>query len=161
MKTKINFYLACLTAISFVAFASCDENDGDTTKPVITLKAPAEGDTLHIGEEVHLEMDLEDDVMLKSYKVNIHPNFNNHAHTTALPKAAETEGFEYNRSWEVEQRNAGIHHHEIVIDSAATPGKYHFMVYCTDAAGNEALVTRGVVLSAEEGEEHDHSHDDE
>ncbi len=161
MKTKLNFYLVCLAAAFFITFSSCDENDGDTTKPVITLEAPAEGDTLHIGEEVHLDMDLEDDVMLKSYKVNIHSNFNNHTHThtAAKPKEAGTKDFEYNHSWDVAQKNAHIHHHEIVIDSTAIPGKYHFMVYCTDAAGNEALVTRGVVLSAEEGGEHDHDHE--
>jgi hypothetical protein len=30
------------------------------------------------------------------------------------------------------------------------------MVYCTDAAGNEAYIARNVVLSTEGGEEHEH-----
>ncbi len=63
MKTKFNFYLVCLMAISFVAFASCE--NGDTTKPVITMHEPKDGDTLLIGDEhgIHLDMELSDDVV--------------------------------------------------------------------------------------------------
>ena len=65
--------------------------------------------------------------------------------------------FRSNRSWSVEyQKNARIHHHEIVIPENATPGRYHFMVFCTDAAGNESYVVRNIVLSNEGGEEHSH-----
>ena len=75
MKTK-NYFIAIL-AISAATFFSCDNNDSDTTKPVIELHEPAEGQALLIGSEegVHFEMDLSDDVMLKSYKIDIHNNF--------------------------------------------------------------------------------------
>lgn len=53
-------------------------------------------------------------------------------------------------------KNASIHHHEILIPANATPGNYHLMVYCTDAAGNEAHLARNVVLSTEGGEEYEH-----
>ncbi|MDR2928788.1 MAG: DUF4625 domain-containing protein [Cytophagaceae bacterium] len=31
-------------------------------------------------------------------------------------------------------------------------GNYHFVVYCTDAAGNESHVVCNIILSAEAGE---------
>ena len=55
---------------------------GYVTKPVIDLIEPEEGAVLKIGNEkgVHFEMNLSDDVMLKSYKINIHNNFDHHGH---------------------------------------------------------------------------------
>jgi len=46
-----------------------------------------------------------------------------------------------------------------VIPVNATPGDYHLMVYCTDAAGNEAYIARNIVLSTT-AEEDDHHHDE-
>jgi hypothetical protein len=153
MNTIRNFYVICLTAISFAVFSSCDnDDDADTVKPVIDLVEPEEGATLIIGDEhgVHFDMELSDNVMLKSYKVNVHPNFDGHAHThSAASKSlsAETVDFTFEKSWDLpEQKNADIHHHEIKIPENATPGNYHLMVYCTDAAGNEAHIARNVIL---------------
>ena len=46
-----------------------------------------EGAVLKIGNEkgVHFEMNLSDDVMLKSYKINIHNNFDHHGHDSRQP----------------------------------------------------------------------------
>jgi hypothetical protein len=152
-------------AVSFVAFSSCDQN-GDTTKPVINLLEPEDGDTLRIGEEpegIHLDMELSDDVMLKSYKVEIHSNFDGHAHEVpSKSEASETVDFTFNKSWDVSGlKNTDVHHHEIIVPVNATPGKYHMMIYCTDAAGNEAHVARNIVLSTEGGEEHEHEQEEE
>ena len=155
MKTK-NYFIAIL-AISAATFFSCDNNDSDTTKPVIELHEPAEGQALLIGSEegVHFEMDLSDDVMLKSYKIDIHNNFDHHSHDTRV--TGTTVDFTFNRAYDVsEQRTAHIHHHDIVIPANATPGDYHLMVYCTDAAGNEAHVARNIVLSTTGGDDRHH-----
>lgn len=162
--TKFKFYLVCLMAISFVTFSSCDkDNDSsDTTKPVINLIEPEEGAILKIGDDhgVHFDVELSDDVMLKSYKVDIHPNFDGHVHFASLKAASETTvDFTFSKSWDVSgQKNTDIHHHEIKIPANATPGNYHLMIYCTDAAGNEAHLARNIVLSTEGGEEHEHEH---
>ncbi|MDR1182005.1 MAG: DUF4625 domain-containing protein [Bacteroidales bacterium] len=161
MKAKFNFYLVCLMAISFVVFSSCDkDDDGDTIKPVINLIEPEEDATLKIGDDygVHFDLELSDDVMLKSYKVDIHPNFDGHVHSAMLKSvSSETVDFTFNKSWDVSgQKNADIHHHEIKIPANATPGNYHMMIYCTDAAGNEAHLARNIFLSTEGGEEHEH-----
>jgi hypothetical protein len=154
MKSGTIFSIIGLTALFFVVCNACRE-DSDTTKPVILMEEPAEGDILQIGGEhgVHFEVEFSDNEMLASYKVNIHPNFDNHSHTRA---ASETVDFEFDRSWSLSGKNAAVHHHEIMIPENATPGAYHLMVYCTDAAGNEAHVALGVELSHEAGEDHDH-----
>ena len=154
MKTRTFFSILCLMAVcSFLAIACEDESD--TTKPVIDLIEPAEGDTLHIGEDVHFEMKLSDNEMLKSYKVDIHDNFTPHTHAASDDTDTETEPFTYNHTWEVTGKNQLIHHHDIIISENATPGAYHLVVYCTDAAGNEAYVSRNIVLSHEGGDHHD------
>ena len=140
MKTRLYFpIIISLLVMATSVFTACSDSDNplnDTTKPVIDLKSPTEGQTLAIGSEhgVHFEMDLSDDVMLKSYKIEIHSNFDHHSHDT---RAAETTvDFAFNRAFDVsEQKTAHIHHHDILIPANATPGDYHLMVYCTDAAG--------------------------
>ncbi|MDR1456110.1 MAG: DUF4625 domain-containing protein [Tannerella sp.] len=157
MKARTIFFSIGLTAILSVVCNACTE-DSDTTKPEILVEEPADGEILHIGDEsgVHFEAEFLDNEMLASYKVNIHPNFDDHSHTRA-----ETVDFEFDKSWSISGKNAAVHHHEISIPENATPGAYHLMVYCTDAAGNESHVAIQVELSHEEGEEHDHDHEDD
>ena len=116
MKTRFYFpMILSLLVISVSLLTACGDSDNplsDTTKPVIDLKSPAEGGVLAIGSEhgVHFEMDLSDDVMLKSYKIEIHNNFDHHSHDTRT--AETTVDFTFNKSYDVsEQRTAHIHHH--------------------------------------------------
>jgi hypothetical protein len=144
-----------LSTIFAFGFTAC-EKESDTVKPVIQLIDPSEGEILQIGSDVHFEMELSDNEMLGSYKVEIHANFDGHEHGTK--SEVEPSPFFFERSWDVSgQKNTSVHHHEIVIPETATPGNYHLMVYCTDASGNEAHVARTVVLSHEGGE---HEHDE-
>ncbi|MCD7963692.1 MAG: DUF4625 domain-containing protein [Rikenellaceae bacterium] len=122
--------------------------DSDTTPPVIDLKNPVEGAVLEIGDEhgIYFEMELSDNEMLSSYKIEIHNNFDAHGHSHSKA-ASETAPFFFQKSWDISgQRNASIHHYEIVIPEDATPGKYHLLVYCTDAAGNETNIARNIIL---------------
>ncbi|NDV81787.1 DUF4625 domain-containing protein [Bacteroides sp. 51] len=155
MKTKSNiqflFVLSLITILS--VFTACSDDDGDTTPPVIQLNKPAESAKLLIGSTICLDMELSDDEMLSSYKVEIHNNFDGHEHTRAEDG---TTPFQFQKSWSVaDQKNAKIHQHEIEIPEGATPGNYHLMVYCTDLAGNESYVARNIVLS-HDGEGHEH-----
>ncbi|MDR2622785.1 MAG: DUF4625 domain-containing protein [Dysgonamonadaceae bacterium] len=156
MKAK-NVFFICLAAFSPIVLNSCKE-DSDVEKPVITLIEPAEGDALQIGGEhgVHFEAEFSDNEMLASYKVNIHPDFDDHTHARTRASSEPTVDFEYEQSWTISGKNASIHHHEITIPENATPGDYHLMVYCTDAAGNESHIAVDVELSHEAGEGHAH-----
>ena len=157
---KAKFFTAaalCLLAVSAVLFTACEkENDSDVTKPVIKLAEPEEGDSLLIGypKGVYLEMDLSDNVMLRSYKIDVHNNFDGHSHTKA---GDGTTPFSFTKEYDLkDKREAHVHHHDIKIPDTATPGKYHLMIYCTDAAGNESYVTRNVVLSKTAKPHHHH-----
>ena len=146
MKTKFYFLVISFLAICSVCLPACDNDEkGDVTKPVIDLIEPEEGAVLKIGngKGVHFEMNLSDDVMLRSYKINIHNNFDHHGHDS---RAAGL-------------KNTKVHHHDIVIPADAAPGDYHLMVWCTDAAGNQTEVARNIVLSADGGTETEHDHE--
>lgn len=160
MKTA--FYLSIVSMLAVSAlFVSCsDDENSDTTKPVINLIEPEEGAMLKPGSILHLDMDLEDNVMLGSYKVEIHNNFNGHTHTKAEAKdTGETVPFAFNKSWDVSSlKNTHIHLHEIEIPANAKEGNYHLLVNCTDAADSESYNARNIVLD-EHGETGEHDED--
>ncbi len=164
MGKNILFFV--LSAIMCVSFSACDEDEADTTKPVITLDEPEDGDSLRIGESVHFECDFSDDEALGSYLIEIHNNFDGHGHkiSSSQTRGEDTEAFYFKKSYDISNlRNTHVHHHDIVIPENATPGAYHLIVYCTDAAGNQAMVARDIILShdAESHHHHDHDHDHE
>ena len=158
---KAKFFTAaalCLLAVSAVLFTACEKENSDVTKPVIKLEEPENGESLLIGDPkgVHLEMDLSDDVMLKSYKIDVHSNFDHHSHTKS---GDSTKVFSFKKEYDLTgKREAHIHHHDIKIPTDATPGDYHLMIYCTDEAGNESYVARDIVLS-KTAKPHEHHHD--
>jgi len=94
--------------MAFAAFSiSCDSDVKDTTKPVIILHEPAEGDTLFIGHEVHLDIELSDDIKLGSYKVDIHSNFDGHGHAAPALVKSETAAdvaWSFSKSWDVSDK---------------------------------------------------------
>lgn len=51
MRIKLYLPIISLLAMSVFVFISCDDSDSDTTKPVIELHEPEEGQALKIGSE--------------------------------------------------------------------------------------------------------------
>lgn len=149
MKTIKYFTLAILFTSICSVFTACDDNKGDTEKPIIDLHAPTEGAVLKTGSHIHFDMDLSDNDELRSYKVDIH-SAAGHSHDTK----AEASVTIFNKSWPLEGRNAHIHHHEIEIPANAAEGKYHFMVYCTDKSGNESYIVRSIEFAPEGDDGH-------
>lgn len=159
MKTTRLFFLTIILFISVTLFSACDDDEkGDVTPPVISLAEPEEGAELLIGGEhgVHLEMDLTDDVELLSYRINVHPNFDHHGHSTAKAATDETVDFSFDKVYDdaAGRKNHHVHNHDIVIPANATPGDYHLIIYCTDAAKNETYIARNIVLSTTAEEDH-------
>lgn len=145
MKKKI-FFLAVVSMS--LLFSACSNDDADTTKPEILLHEPEDGDSLLIGEDIHFEADFSDNEKLGSYLVEIHNNFDGHGHKVKTTLPSEEEAFTFKKSYDLKGlRNSHVHHHDIVIPENATPGAYHLVVYCTDAAGNQSLVARDIILS--------------
>lgn len=138
--------------LAVAGFYSCEEDDADTQEPVIQLMAPEDGTVLYAGGDIHFEVEFEDDTELRSYKVDIHSNFDGHTHKGTLT-AGEGHPWSYQQSWDFEpgKKNTHVHHHEIVVPETIegepiATGDYHFMVYCTDAAGNESWVAKAIEI---------------
>ncbi len=137
------FYSAFIISALAVGFVSCSDDKGDTEKPKINLISPANGDSLRIGADVHLDMELSDNDLLSSYRINIH-SAEGHTHDTKSGESTVV----FDRSWDLSgKKNEPVHHHEIIIPESAKEGEYHFMVYCLDVSGNQSYVVRSVILS--------------
>lgn len=67
---------------------SCGHDDHDTEKPVIDLSPewvfPGNCDTLYLDETFRLRMRFSDNQELGSWSMEIHHNFDQHAHTTEI-----------------------------------------------------------------------------
>lgn len=137
MKKKISLSVLLVALCCLTSFAS---------KPVVTLIAPGEGDVLPIGKAIHFDMDLSDSNMLDTYRVEIHENFDGHAHNNSANEKAYPVIFD--QFWDVsDSKSKQVHHHGIVIPNDAKEGTYHFVVTCKNKEGEEATVIRTVVLS--------------
>ncbi|MEI7831120.1 MAG: DUF4625 domain-containing protein [Prolixibacteraceae bacterium] len=116
----------------------------DTTKPVISLVDPTPSKTIVLGTALHLQMDLSDNVELKSYKVVISKSL----------KGVTTSDWAYSNTWTIAagKKTFAVNHNEILVPTtytgnSVTTGNYDMLITCTDLAGNEATTTVIVALS--------------
>jgi len=149
MKT-FKYFSVLLFSVWVLLATSCKRDEADTEAPVISVSGPEADEVLFIGSEIHFEVDFSDNTELKSYKVDIHSNFDGHSHKGGL---ADSVAWSFQKSWNFDagQRNAHVHHHEIAIPTefegkAISQGDYHFMIYCTDASGNETWTAVAVQI---------------
>jgi hypothetical protein len=147
---KKNVFPLALLMASF-SITSCKEEVKDVIKPTINLHEPADNDTLYVGHEVHLDVELSDDVKLKSYKIDIHSNFDGHTHAS-VKSVESSKAWVFSKVWDLTGlRNTDIHHHEIIVPdsidgSPIAKGKYHFSIQVLDEAGNESKKFLDVVV---------------
>jgi hypothetical protein len=116
----------------------------DTTVPVITLTDPVPGKSYVLGTALHLQMDLSDNVELKSYRVTI----------TRSLKGVQTSDWGFSQTWSIAagKKTLTVNHNEITVPltvtgNQTTTGNYDFTVYCTDSSNNEASKTFLIVLT--------------
>lgn len=155
MKTRLLLSILYLSVISFTTVINANDKTNESKGPVITLIAPAENDILQIGKAIHFDMDLADEDMLDSYRVEIHNNFDGHAHSGDGKEKVYPNIFDkaYDVSGSQQKR---VHHHGIVIPADAKEGFYHFIITCKNAAGKETRVIRSVMISPNQGTIHHH-----
>lgn len=116
----------------------------DTTKPTISMVDPTPSKIITLGTAMHLQMDLSDNVELKSYKVAI----------TKSLKGVTTSDWAYANTWTIPagKKTLAVNHNEILVPltytgNQVTLGNYDVLITCTDLAGNEATTTVVIVLS--------------
>jgi len=151
MKMKVLLSTICLLFCAFMTVASKKNESSANQGPVITLIAPAEGDIMQIGNAIHFDVDLKDDNILESYRIEIHDNSDGHSHTKANEGVKYTSIFDKTWSDIAGETYKQVHHHGIVIPKEAKEGNYHFIIYCKNKKGEESSVIRSVVLSRNAG----------
>ena len=149
MKKRLIYF--CLT-VAVLAGACKKDNvqDIDTEYPVIDITAdnafPKQCSMVKRGEKLIFRARLNDNVALGSVSVDIHHNFDHHAHSTEVescelaPVKIPLKPFlliqSYNipenlKTYEVQQ--------EISVPADIDPGDYHFMIRVTDEAGWQTI----------------------
>jgi len=116
----------------------------DKTKPVISLIDPTSNKVFILGTPLHLQMDLADNVELKSYKVVI----------TKSLKGVVTSNWAFNQTWQIAagKKTFTVNQSEIIVPltvtgNQTTTGNYDLVVTCTDTSGNELTTTITIVLN--------------
>ena len=117
----------------------------DTTVPVIALTDPTAGKSVILGAALHLQMDLSDNVELKSYKVVI----------TKSLKGVSTSDWAYTNTWSIAagKKTMAVNHNEIVVPltgaggNQTTTGNYDVTITCLDTSNNEASKTLSIALT--------------
>lgn len=165
---KAMFFILSLALVSF-SFQSCGSDDDDD-RPTISNLEPTEGEKLQIGKAVHFEADIASNNGLKSYKIDIHNNFDGHSHTKSISADTDSVAYSFTKTWTTDKtdgeslfgkKNTTLHHHEIVIPTTidgkpVKTGKYHFVLYVVDQDGYETLQARNIVLTYDEVDENAH-----
>lgn len=133
---KINFIFVFAVVTALFSCSSDDNSGTDTQKPTIVIVEPADGEVLHAGEEIHVDIDFLDNVALASYKIDIHFAGDGHSHEKSMEDhikwAYETNGL-------LSGKEDSVHLH-IPVPENTEEGEYHFGVYATDKAGNQNVV---------------------
>lgn len=143
MKTIIStvFTLSVYSILFVLSGCNDDSETIDVTAPAIELSDPVNGDFFAAGTPVHFEASFTDDLELGSYNINIHNNFDGHAHgrvaasndDPSLIKWSFSQSFEFQSG----MKNSDVHlHDEIEIPANTMAGPYHFIVSAVDRSGN-------------------------
>jgi hypothetical protein len=132
--------------------ASCKKNSTtepplptpDTTVPSIVLTDPTPGKILTLGSTLHLQMDLSDNIELKSYKVTIAKSL----------KGVQTSDWGFTQTWTIAagKKTFVVNHNEILIPltvtgNQTTTGNYDMVITCLDTSNNETSKSLTIVLS--------------
>jgi len=138
--------------ISFLLFtAACDPVEIDDLKPVIDLLTenafPVSCDTLYLGESFTWKVKFTDNVELGSYSLEIHHNFDHHAHSTELASCAldpvkePLNPFHTIMDFEIPPGSTEYTVNESIQiplsdqNGDLDPGDYHFFISLTDREG--------------------------
>jgi len=149
MKKYFNWLSLSIVILSIYSCSKGDSSSdpvpvADTTKPVISLIDPITNKNFILGSPLHLQMDLSNNVELKSYKVVI----------TKSLKGVVTSDWAFSQTWTIAagKKTFTVNHSEITVPlsvtgNQTTTGNYDLTVTCTDTAGNESTTTITIILS--------------
>ena len=154
MKNYKIVTLIALVSIFFTACSSDDDNGGlDNQAPVITINEPTAEEAFSVGGEIHLDIDVEDDRALASYKIDIHNNFDGHDHGRPS-STTSVEPWSLSQTFEIEAGNTSFNIHDhLEIPENIAEGEYHLGIFVVDAAGNQSEAFVEIIVGEAHGDE--------
>lgn len=137
-------YSTILLGLLFITSCNNSEDPEDLEAPVIDLHEPENFDSFESGGDIHFEAYFTDNVALSQFEIDIHGNFDGHAHgrvkSTSLPQ------FSFKQSFDLSGKSQEIHKHVDIEKNGVTlfaAGPYDFIVNAIDAAGNRTSFQDG------------------
>lgn len=150
MKKYIYQSIVLSIAILFTACSSDDDNALDNEVPTITINVPQQEQHFDLGGKIMLNIELEDNIALSAYRLNIHQASDGHTHGVVTMN----EAWEYNENTTLENSpQSFLVEDEINIPADIAEGDYHFGIIVLDNSGNQTEA----YLDIEVGEHH-HEH---
>ncbi|MGB9745463.1 MAG: DUF4625 domain-containing protein [Bacteroidales bacterium] len=130
----------------FLLFIGCEKKDKDMEKPIIDVSFPESFpkscDTVYTGRSFHFIAKFSDNYALGSFSLDIHNNFDHHAHSTNIETCqmdaikTPVNPFTFIKSFEIpeglKQYEANV---EINVPANIDAGDYHFFIMLTDFTG--------------------------
>jgi hypothetical protein len=142
---NIKIIAVILAAFAFT-FQSCTTEDPDMEPPVIAVQSPADHEQFHPGDVITFEATFTDNIALSQFKIDVHYG-GDHDHKSVNHDDDEIEWyFEYIGDLTGTSQQVIM---DITIPHNAKHGEYHFLVFCTDEAGNESLVDLDIEIEDE------------
>ena len=129
--------------VLFFGLIGCSQDEVDTEKPVIEVNEPLNLAEYHPGDEIHVDIEFSDNVGLKEFKIDIHYG-GDHSHKSLLDEVE----WSFLHIEAIEGRNKHVSMHIDIPDNVKHRA-YDFLVYCTDKAGNEAMVALEIDIEGE------------
>lgn len=165
MKFKLNSILTLFVAALFLTACSSDDDaTPDTDKPAITIIEPHNEDEFAPGGEIHFEALFTDNVELRSYKIEIHDDFDGHDHATtkSSQETNEMNPWSFDETFTIPAGETSFNAEQhidipsVINGNPISEGRYHFGVFLTDAAGNQTEAFVEIYIAEHSGEEHTH-----
>ncbi len=149
---------ALLFGAFFISITACDSDndDFDTDAPTLSVDFPRPCDTVYLGEEMRFKASFADNEAVKSYKLNMHHNFDHHTHgdheEICHMDEIKTANKPFLKNWVVNLSEG----ESITTDTSFTipkgydEGDYHVLLYITDINGNQGWTGISVKLMSKE-----------
>jgi len=137
MKRSFSRYFllpVCAAVLIAPLFVSCDKEDPDTQKPVITVLDPASDHAdAAPGDSLSLKATYSDNKELLNARIEIH-SAAGHSHRLSSPSST----WEWAKVYPISGLSAGVNE-SLLIPASIDTGEYHIVFEATDKSGNQAV----------------------
>lgn len=142
---KRKFQILLFTALILV-FHACSDEETDTQSPLIEVSTPTDDQEFHPGEEIPFNAMFTDNIALSQFRIDIHYGGDHDHKSLNLTNEGIQWTFDFIGELTGNTRQVQM---DIPIPEDALHGFYHFLVYCTDIAGNESWIALEIIIDDE------------